>query len=170
MKNRIFLSSSHDATSQLGMPRYQAGFSLVEFMIAITIGLVVLLAVGSIYIGSQKTYRVQEDNARIQESGRYALEVIGRSIRQAGTNAEMNFNKTAITPQCNVAGTCVAINGLNGLAGAPDTLTVQFYAGSEERIAPNTWIARDCLGGQAALGVVVTNTFDLTAGNLRCTG
>lgn len=170
MKNRILLSSSHNATSQLGMSRYQVGFSLVEFMIAVTIGLVVLLAVGSIYIGSQKTYRVQEDNARIQESGRYALEVIGRSIRQAGTNAEMNFNKTTITAQCNVAGVCVAIGGVNGLVTAPDTLTVQFYAGSEERIAPNTWIARDCIGGQVALGVVITNTFGINGSNLRCTG
>jgi len=173
MKNSMFLSSSHNATSQLVMPKYQAGFSLVEFMIAVTIGLVVLLAVGSIYIGSQKTYRVQEDNARIQESGRYALEVIGRSIRQAGTNAEMNFNKTAITPQCNVAGTCVAIGGANGALVAPDTLTLQFYAGSEEfdpTPAPGSWKARNCTGGLAELGDVVTNRFHLAAGNLQCTG
>lgn len=173
MRNSIFLSSAHNATSQLAIPRYQAGFSLVEFMIAVTIGLVVLMAIGSIYVGSQKTYRVQENNARIQESGRYALEVFGHSIRQAGTNAEMNFNKTAITPQCNVAGVCDAIGGVNGALLTSDTLTVQFYAGSEEfdpSPAPGSWKARDCAGGQAALGAVVTNTFDLTAGNLRCTG
>jgi type IV pilus assembly protein PilW len=139
-------------------------------MIAITLGLIVLLAVGSIYIGSQQTYRVQEDNARIQEAGRYALEVIGRSIRQAGANAEMNFNKTATELQCNVAGVCNAIGGVNGATVTdPDTLTVQFYAGSEELIA-GLWTARDCTGGQVALGVVVTNTFDITGTNLRCTG
>ncbi|WP_239287440.1 PilW family protein [Candidatus Nitrotoga sp. 1052] len=173
----MFLSSPHKATSQLGMPRHQAGFSLVELMIAITLGLIVLLAVGSIYIGSRQTYRVQEDNARIQEAGRYALEVLGRSIRQAGANAEMNFNKSATALQCNVAGVCDAIGGVNGATVAdPDTLTVQFYAGSEELdpalIPTPGWIARDCTGGKAnpALGQVVTNTFDITGTDLRCTG
>jgi len=170
MSNRMFLSSLHKSTPQLGMPRHQTGFSLVELMIALTLGLIVLLAISSIYIGSQQTYRVQEDNARIQEAGRYALEVIGRSIRQAGANAEMNFNKTATELQCNVAGVCNAIGGVNGATVTdPDTLSVQFYAGSEELIA-GLWIARDCTGGQVALGVVVTNTFDITGTNLRCTG
>jgi type IV pilus assembly protein PilW len=170
MSNRMFLSSLHKSTPQLGMPRHQTGFSLVELMIALTLGLIVLLAISSIYIGSQQTYRVQEDNARIQEAGRYALEVIGRSIRQAGANAEMNFNKTATELQCNVAGVCNAIGGVNGAnVTDPDRLSVQFYAGSDELIA-GLWIARDCTGGQVALGVVVTNTFDITGTNLRCTG
>lgn len=174
MRNRMFLSLPHEATPQLGMPRHEAGFSLVELMIAITLGLIVLLAIGSIYIGSRQTYRVQEDNARLQEAGRYALEMLGRSIRQAGANAEMNFNKTATVLQCNVPGVCDAIGGVNGVAVTdPDTLTVQFYAGSEELDpALPGWIARDCTGGKAnpALGQVVTNTFYITATNLRCTG
>jgi type IV pilus assembly protein PilW len=168
----MFLSSPHKATPQLGLSRHQAGFSLVELMISMTLGLIVLLAVGSIYIGSRQTYRVQDDNARIQEAGRYALEVIGRSIRQAGANAEMNFNKSAAALQCNVVGVCVAINGVNGVAVTdPDTLAVQFYAGSEElNPTPPGWIARDCTGGIAALGIVVTNTFSLNGTNLQCAG
>jgi type IV pilus assembly protein PilW len=171
MRNRMFLSSPHKATPQLGLSRHQAGFSLVELMISMTLGLIVLLAVGSIYIGSRQTYRVQDDNARIQEAGRYALEVIGRSIRQAGANAEMNFNKTATASQCNVVGVCDAINGVNGVAVTnPDTLIVQFYAGSEElNPTPPGWIARDCTGRIVALGQVITNTFSLTATNLQCT-
>ena len=169
MRNRMFLSSAPEATPQLGVPRHHTGFSLVELMIAMTLGLIVLLAVGSIFIGSRQTYRVQEDNARLQEAGRYALEVLGRSIRQAGANAEMNFNKTASALQCNVPGVCDAISGVNGVTVTdPDRLTVQFYAGSEEFISPS-WIARDCIGGIATLGQVVTNTFSITGTDLRCT-
>ena len=171
MRNRMFLSSPHKATPQLGMPRHQAGFSLVELMIAITLGLIVLLAVGSIYVGSRQTYRVQEDNARIQEAGRYALEVLGRSIRQAGANAEMNFNKKATELQCNVPGVCDAIGGADGFT---DTLTVQFYAGSEELdTGSGLWMTRDCTGGKvypASGVVVVTNTFGISGTDLRCTG
>lgn len=173
----MFLSSLHKSTPQLGMPRHQTGFSLVELMISLTLGMIVLLAISSIYIGSQQTYRVQDDNARIQEAGRYTLEVIGRNIRQAGANAEMNFNNTATATQCNVPGVCDAISGVIGTVSgvpAPDTLSVQFYAGSEEldTVSP-LWMTRDCTGGKVypASGVaVVTNTFGINGTNLQCTG
>ena len=169
MRNRIFSSSAHSTTPQLGVPRHQAGFSLVELMIAITLGLVVLLAVGSIYIGSRQTYRVQEDNARIQEAGRYALEVIGRSIRQAGADAEMTFSPVNITQECGAplpAPACVAIDN-NGVAAATDTLRNQFYAGREE-LNGGVWVARNCLGGVIAVNALITNIFSLNGASLSC--
>jgi type IV pilus assembly protein PilW len=152
---------------QLNSPKRQAGLTLVEMMVAITIGLVVLLAIGSIFIGSRQTYRVQEDNARIQEAGRYALEVIGRSIRQAGADAEMNSNPVAITLEC-VAPTCIAIDN-NGVAAATDTIRTQFYAGREE-LNGGAWITRDCTSGAVAAGTLATNIFNLNGTDLRCTG
>jgi type IV pilus assembly protein PilW len=169
MRCNVFSSVTPGIAPRTRYPSRQTGLTLVELMVAITIGLIVLLAVGSIYLSSRQTYRVQEDNARVQEAGKYALEVIGRSIKQAGANAEMNFSKTATSKLCNVAGTCVAIAGTNGAAAAADTLTVQFYANREE-LNGGAWIARDCTGDAAALGTVVTNTFDVTGTDLRCTG
>jgi type IV pilus assembly protein PilW len=170
MNNRTIPQPMYGAMSQLSTPKRQAGLTLVEMMIAITLGLVVLLAIGSIYSSSRQTYRVQEDNARIQESGRYALEVIGRSIRQAGADAEMSFNPVVITAECGTAAPCNTIFGTNA---ATDTLAVQFYAGREE-LNGGVWITRDCTGGAVGAGAlpanVVTNTFDVTGGSLRCTG
>lgn len=145
----------------------QTGLTLVEIMVSLTIGMIVLLAVGSIYIGSRQTYRVQEDNARLQEAGRYALDVIGRSIRQAGADAEMNFNEVAVTAEC-VAPACTPI-GNNGVTAATDTLRTQFLAARDELNA-GAWIARDCTGGIHAAGTLVSNTFDLNGTDLRCTG
>jgi type IV pilus assembly protein PilW len=144
-------------------------------MIAITLGLVVLLAVGSIYLGSRQTYRVQEDNARMQEAGRYALEVVGRSLRQAGADGEMTFNPVAITLTCGTAAPCNAITGTNA---ATDSLTVQFYAGREElntgtatALCPSSaWCARDCTGGLVVFNTVIQNAFAVTGTNLNCTG
>lgn len=147
-----------------------AGFSLVELMIAITLGLIVLLAIGSIFIGSRQTYRVQEDNARIQEAGRYALEVIGRSLRQAGSEGEFDLLLATVFPlQCATPGVCAALDGTDGVAPAPDTMVVQFYAQSEEPSGA-TWVARDCTGGLVALNAVVTNTFNVAGTSLQCTG
>lgn len=169
MKNQIKPLSVHRAISYRNASGRQAGLTLMEVMVALTIGLVVLLAVGSVYLGSRQTYRVQEDNARLQESGKYALEVIGRSLRQAGADAEMNFNPVAITPQCDVAGVCTPVAGTNGAAAAPDTMAIQFYA-SREELNAGAWITRDCTGGVVASGNVVTNTFDVNGTDLRCTG
>jgi type IV pilus assembly protein PilW len=159
--------STRRVTARHDLPRRQLGLTLVEIMVSLTIGLIVLAAIGSVYLGSRQTYRVQEDNARLQEAGRYALEVIGRSVRQAGADAEMSFNPVTGTPECNVAGVCVPVAGTNGAAS--DTLIVQFYAGREELNA-GAWITRDCTGGVIASGNVVTNTFDLNGTDLRCTG
>jgi type IV pilus assembly protein PilW len=174
MNNRTIPQPMYGAMSQLSTPKRQAGLTLVEMMIAITLGLVVLLAIGSIYSGSRQTYRVQEDNARIQESGRYALEVIGRSIRQAGADAEMSFNPVVITAECGTAAPCNTIFGTNA---ATDTLAVQFYAGRDEFNPPSNpgvWVARDCTGGAVVAGAlpvnVVTNTFNVAGGSLQCTG
>lgn len=64
--------------------RHQLGLSLIELMIAMTIGLVLTVAIGQIYLGTRSVYRVTENNARIQENGRYIMEELSRDIRMAG--------------------------------------------------------------------------------------
>ena len=118
----------------------QRGFTLVELMIALTISLILLLVIGTVFTSSRQAFRVQEDNARIQESGRFALEILGRSIKQAGY-ADVPFTGFK------VAFTGIAISGTNGVA---DTLTVQYDGVTGDR---------DC-----GVGTAVTAA-DITAGN-----
>ena len=65
----------------------QFGFSLVELMIAMTLGLVTIGAVGWVYLGTSQTYRSQDALARLQEGARYAFEVIGSDVRMTGASA-----------------------------------------------------------------------------------
>ena len=60
------------------------GFTLVELMVAITIGLIILAVMSQVYVGSKRTYRSQEALSRLQENGRYAIDFLGRDIRMAG--------------------------------------------------------------------------------------
>jgi type IV pilus assembly protein PilW len=64
--------------------RRMAGLSLVELMIAMTLGLATVGAVGYVYLGTSQTYRAQDALARLQEGARYAFEVIGNDLRMTG--------------------------------------------------------------------------------------
>lgn len=57
---------------------------MVELMIAMTLSLVLLGGVIQIFASSKQTYRAQEENSRLQESGRTATTLLQRDIRPAG--------------------------------------------------------------------------------------
>ncbi len=61
-----------------------AGFSLVEFMVASTVSLILLAAVMALFLNSNTTYRVNESVARLQENGRYALDELSYDLQLAG--------------------------------------------------------------------------------------
>ncbi|QEW05257.1 PilW family protein [Nitrincola iocasae] len=63
---------------------HQSGLSLIELMISMVLGLLILAGVIQVFASTQQAYRTQEAMSRIQESGRYATEVLSRNIRQAG--------------------------------------------------------------------------------------
>lgn len=60
------------------------GFSLVELMIAMAIGLIVLAGVGSIFQSSSNTFRTQENLGQVQEAGRFLTYLMVPTLRQAG--------------------------------------------------------------------------------------
>jgi type IV pilus assembly protein PilW len=62
----------------------ERGVSIVELMVAMTIGLILTTAIGTIFVANTKTFRTQDDQARLQETSRAALDVLGYHIRQAG--------------------------------------------------------------------------------------
>jgi len=64
----------------------QTGLTLVEILVALTIGLVVLTGVVGILIANRQTYRTSEALARMQENARFSFEILGRSLRVAGGN------------------------------------------------------------------------------------
>ena len=62
----------------------QHGFTIVEMMMALVIGLVLTTGILEIFMGSKRVYRVQEGLARLQENGRFAVEFMARDLRMAG--------------------------------------------------------------------------------------
>ena len=64
--------------------RKQQGLTLVEILVALVISLVLMIGVTQIFVANKVTYRTQEGLARLQENGRYAINRIAKSVREAG--------------------------------------------------------------------------------------
>lgn len=62
----------------------QRGISMLELMVGMTIGLIIVAAMSSLYVASRGVYRVNESLARVQEAGRMALDVLQEDARAGG--------------------------------------------------------------------------------------
>jgi type IV pilus assembly protein PilW len=60
-----------------------AGMTLVELMIAMALGLAVALTAMTLLSAVKRSYLSVQDSVAIQDTGRYALEVIAEAVRQA---------------------------------------------------------------------------------------
>lgn len=64
--------------------RSMGGFSLIEVLLAVSLGLLLLLAGSRVFIGALHSWRVQEVGARLQEDARFVLQRMAGDIRMAG--------------------------------------------------------------------------------------
>ena len=64
-----------------------AGFSLIELMVAMVLGLIVLGAAISVFQSNLRTYQANGGLNRVQEGSRVAFELISRDLRAAGGSA-----------------------------------------------------------------------------------
>jgi type IV pilus assembly protein PilW len=104
--------------------RRQLGVGLVELMITLVISLVLLGALAYFYLGSQQTSRANEDISRMQESGRNAMEVLGKAIRQAGFRLDVE-QPLYIDTANNIGAIIGTDGGGTGVAALPDTITLR---------------------------------------------
>lgn len=60
------------------------GMTIIEVMIALTIGLLITAAIASMFISMSKSYKQNDAIARLQENARFALELMTQDLRHAG--------------------------------------------------------------------------------------
>lgn len=74
---------SRRATGVAGRAR---GFTLIELMIALLLGMLVVAAAGAIFFSNRQTYVATESLSRVQETARVAFELMSRDLRESGGN------------------------------------------------------------------------------------
>ena len=100
------------------------GLTLIELMIALSIGMVVLGALTSTFILQRKAYRTQEQVIEMTQVARAAMDMIGREVRMAGYFDSANPMQRANSADPRFVGIPVAISRLeilSDLTGDGDT-------------------------------------------------
>jgi type IV pilus assembly protein PilW len=90
--------------------RAQRGFTLIEVMVAMTIGLVISALVVTIFSASSSTYKAADTIGALQETGRVALENIDHDVQMAGFRGCNSNNVEASGPLLNVIATPTAFS------------------------------------------------------------
>lgn len=68
----------------------QGGFSIVEMLVALALGLAVMGVLTVAFVGSSQSRRETDRNSRQIENGRYAMQLLSDDLAQAGYYAEFN--------------------------------------------------------------------------------
>ncbi len=90
-------------------PRRARGLSLLELLVALSIGIFLVGGVVSLFLASKRSYTETDRFARVAESGRFALVTLGRDLRQAGFFGAAGLANLTTDPDTGVvAGDCTA--------------------------------------------------------------
>jgi type IV pilus assembly protein PilW len=136
------------------------GFTLVELMVAIAIGLFLTTVIAHLFINSRTAYNTTDEVSRMQENMRFAYQVLVRTVHLTAYRSSPN---TFATGEWGLfTGPAIALEGTNDDVNGSDTLTVR-YQGSGALGAPDGTIV-DCSGAEITSNEIVTNLFYIRAG------
>jgi prepilin-type N-terminal cleavage/methylation domain-containing protein len=110
------------------MFKLHAGFTLMELMIGIALSTLLLSGIVQLLIGSASAYGLQLSQSQLEESARYAREVLFTHITQAGYQAEPWQNSSEFP--------ALTAETLNGGSTSGDQLGLQ------------RWSAHNCFGNE----------------------
>lgn len=153
---------------------HQQGFSLVELMVAITIGFVVVAAVGYVYLSARQSFRTTDNMSRMQENARLAIETLARDVRVAGYIGCGNLQTMSVNTIANPP--VLPISAANVITGQDFTAAVANFAGTTiDRPAGDSISIMGAFGGSVNLdpaqpgGVnikIVGNPMDIVQGDV----
>ncbi|GMR20778.1 MAG: hypothetical protein BMS9Abin36_1375 [Gammaproteobacteria bacterium] len=79
-ENTLQAVKTHENINAMG----QRGFTIIELMISLMLGLLIMAGISQIFITSKTSYSHEDASARAQEGGRFSMEFIASDIRMAG--------------------------------------------------------------------------------------
>ena len=125
------------------MKKQQQGFTLIELMVAMVIGLILTVAALQLFLTNQRTFALQQALAELHEDGQMVTRYMTTDIRQAGRGSAI---EGPITP-------VVVSDSSNG---TNDVLSI------------NYWGTSTCAGDEYTGETEIQNTYSVNNGVLQC--
>ncbi|MGV8932662.1 MAG: prepilin-type N-terminal cleavage/methylation domain-containing protein [Luteimonas sp.] len=160
-------------------PRHARGFSLIELMIALVLGLLVVGAAAGIFVSNQRTFRSAQNLGSLQQNARTAFELMGRDLREASGNSCVNnapvgnvLNAAAVNWYTNFVGGSTAVQGYSGAVAPIDlpfgTAAGQRVAGTDaiQMLSADADVATISAHDTAGAVFTVTGTHNFSRGDI----
>lgn len=138
------------------------GFTLVELMVSLALGLLITLAAVQLLITNQANFNVQRGMGNVQENGRFALDYINLTARSAEYSKEKTSTETGIITDIselpNVTNAYISRGDYTALGvGNSDQLVIRQWISTS---MPNF---RDCEGNLVPVGNFSVSRYFLRA-------
>ena len=130
------------------LPRGQRGFTMLELLIALLIGLFLLGGLSILVQDNKRTFATQSSLAQLQDSERLGMTMMTDIIQQTGyfTNPRLYTLSTALIAQGSIpAGQALYGTGTASGTGTGDMITVRYQTNTGDGIL-------NCTGGSNATG------------------
>jgi len=133
---------------KLGERKKSSGFTLVELLIALSLGGILVSAIYGLFIFQNRSYVAQNNIAEMQQNARIAMSILTGEFRLAGFGFSMNgdYNRPG--------GTTFAVTPANSSI-APDSVTIQ-YGGDPSPNVPVT-LTNAMANSNSGISLVVSN-------------
>jgi len=153
-------------------PAANRGVTMVELLVAVTLGLLITIVIAQLFLGSRQTFATTDDISRMQDNIRYTQQLLIRTIHLASYKSQPNSVTSSI-----FSGPTAALGAINGAGTASDSITIR-YQGSGDKSSdlincksttpPSCTgadgLAVDCLGVRIDAGMMAENTFSIAPG------
>lgn len=166
------------------------GFTLLELMLSIVLGLLIVAAALSLFIGSGRSTNLQTGMAELQQNANFGLSMMAKDIRHANLNTASNqkINKTlngsgVIFTKANIGSatstietnkyvTLAANNTDDSEEGKSDQLTIQFMPQYE--VSESSAVKKDADGNEMKDPItnnkIIVRTIKSTTNIFDCEG
>jgi type IV pilus assembly protein PilW len=136
--------------------RHQSGFSLIELMVAIAIGLFLVAAVTMLIVQQSGTRDETDKSSQLIENGRYAIQLLQNEIEHAGFYGTYSPQATATySVPADPCSTALADQGWDASTGSLP-VSIYGYAGASTNPAPSgTTCATGITNYQPNTGILV---------------
>ena len=152
------------------MSNRHSGYTLIELMVAMMLGLFILAGIIQINLSSKKTYQISSYSSVLQDDLKNANHHLSLAARKTGfRSAPWMSNENAFEADLIFTEKGQVVTGSDGATATDSDILSIRYQGSGDGAGTPDGVVADCIGDTLDSGDLAVVTFDIDQNILRCT-